>query len=347
MRKTDLSYDLPPELIAQHPADRRDASRLLVLDRATGEIQHATFDQISRYVPACALLVVNETRVVPARFEARRATGGRVPGLFLREVRSGVWEVLLEGHGRLREGQTLNLGQGRFVVTLVHRGERGLWEARVEPPESAERILGEIGHTPLPPYIRRTHARPDTDRTDQDRYQTIYARRPGAVAAPTAGLHFTDEVFASLAARGVESARVTLHVGMGTFTPITADDLARHKMHSEWYDLPAAAADSINAARTGGRRIVAVGTTAARVLETCADASGTLHAGSGWTDIFIYPPYAFRAVDAMITNFHLPGSTLLAMIYAFAGRDLVRRAYDEAIARRYRFYSYGDAMLIL
>ncbi len=347
MHKSELNYVLPAELIAQRPAGRRDESRLLVLHRENDRIEHTTFVNIARYVPLRSLLVLNDTRVVPARYEAKRATGGRVSGLFICEVAAGLWETLLQGRGRLRVGQELVLGGGAYRATLTERGERGLWQVRIAPSDSAETILERIGRTPLPPYIRRQGAPAGADQADRERYQTIYATHPGAVAAPTAGLHFSEGVFDSLRANGVEWARVTLHVGLGTFAPITADDLAGHRMHAEWYSLPAAAAEQINNARAAGRRIIAVGTTAARVLETCADERGAVRAATGWTDLFIYPPYRFRAVDAMVTNFHLPGSTLLAMVYAFAGADRVRRAYQEAIARKYRFYSYGDAMLIL
>jgi len=347
MHKSELTYVLPGELIAQRPADRRDESRLLVLHREHDRIEHTTFANIARYVPPRSLLVLNDTRVVPARYEAKRATGGRISGLFIREIAAGLWETLLQGRGRLRVGQELTMGGDAYRATLIERGERGIWRIRIAPADSAETILERIGRTPLPPYIRRRGAPAEADRADRERYQTIYATHPGAVAAPTAGLHFSEGVFESLRANGAEWARVTLHVGLGTFAPITADDLAGHKMHAEWYSLPATAAEQINNARAAGRRIIAVGTTAARVLETCADERGAVRAATGWTELFIYPPYRFRTVDAMVTNFHLPGSTLLAMVYAFAGAERVRRAYEEAIARKYRFYSYGDAMLIL
>jgi len=347
MHKSELTYVLPSELIAQRPANRRDESRLLVLHREHDRIEHTTFANIARYVPPRSLLVLNDTRVVPARYEAKRASGGRISGLFIREIAAGLWETLLQGRGRLRVGQELTMGGDAYRATLIERGERGIWQIRIAPADSAETILERIGRTPLPPYIRRRGAPAEADRADRERYQTIYATHPGAVAAPTAGLHFSEGVFESLRANGAEWARVTLHVGLGTFAPITADDLAGHKMHAEWYSLPATAAEQINNARAAGRRIIAVGTTAARVLETCADERGAVRAATGWTELFIYPPYRFRTVDAMVTNFHLPGSTLLAMVYAFAGAERVRRAYEEAIARKYRFYSYGDAMLIL
>ncbi len=347
MKISELQYELPPELIAQRPSPNREDSRLLIVDRANGGIRHARFAELPEYLPASAILVLNDTRVVPARFEARRRTGGRVAGLFLREVEEGLWDVLLEGRGRLKPGESLTLGEARFTMTLVDRIDRGAWRVNVGPPLAATAVLAEVGRTPLPPYILRRRMGPDTDPLDRERYQTVYAERPGAVAAPTAGLHFTSAMLDRLAEQGVEHARVTLHVGLGTFSPITVDDLSEHRMHAEWFELRPDAADRINAARASGRPIVAVGTTSARVLETCADPGGRVEPCTGWTDIFIYPPYRFRAVDAMITNFHLPGSTLLAMIYAFAGRDLVRRAYDEAIAQGYRFFSYGDAMLVL
>lgn len=347
IRKADLEYDLPPELVAQHPPARRDESRLLVVGRETGHLVHSGFRSIGEYLPARSLLVLNDTRVVPARFDARRATGGRVRGLFVREIAPGQWEVLLEGRGRLRPGDTLELGQGGRRVTLEARQAQRGWRVHVDPPDRAEVVLAQVGRTPLPPYIRRRDEPADVDREDRERYQTIYAASPGAVAAPTAGLHFTADVFKALAVRGIDRVTLTLHVGLGTFLPITADDLDSHEMHSEWYDLPAAGAARLNAARQDGRPVVAVGTTSARVLETCAGEDGLVHASAGWTDLFIRPPYRFRAVDGLLTNFHLPGSTLLALVYAFAGRDLVRRAYEEAIAQRYRFYSYGDAMLIV
>jgi len=346
VRTDELAYDLPPELIAQRPAERRDGSRLLVVHRQTGRLEHAIFLQLADFISPGSLLILNDTRVVPARFEARRSTGGRVPGLFLRQREPGDWEALLEGRGRLRKGQTLALG-GRYVLALTEPLGRGVWRIRVEPAVDAERVLAEVGRTPLPPYIRRKDDPTEILEMDRERYQTIYARQPGAVAAPTAGLHFTEGVFASLAARGIQTATVTLHVGLGTFAPIEAEELADHRMHAEWYEMPAATVEAVQAARARGSRIVAVGTTAARVLESCADPAGHVHAGSGWTDLFIHPPYRFRAVDALVTNFHLPRSTLLAMIFAFGGTELIRAAYAEAIARRYRFYSYGDAMLIL
>jgi len=347
MKKADLMYELSPLLIAQEPATPRDASRLLVLDRKRRQTVHSAFRNICEFLAPGCVLVLNETRVVPAKFTANRTTGSRIDGLFLRELSVGCWLVQLRGRGRLRPGETLAVGGHSVEMRLTEKGERGTWTVTVAPALPCLEILDAIGCTPLPPYIRRPPEEPARARQDDERYQTVYARQPGAVAAPTAGLHFTEPVFDALTRRGIDCVRLTLHVGLGTFSPIACDDLADHKMHAEWYDLPPPAADRINRARDAGSPVVAVGTTSARVLETCADARGRVRPGTGWTDIFIYPPYQFRCVDALVTNFHLPGSTLLAMVYAFAGADLVRRAYDEAIAAGYRFYSYGDAMLIL
>ncbi|NLE61530.1 MAG: tRNA preQ1(34) S-adenosylmethionine ribosyltransferase-isomerase QueA [Planctomycetes bacterium] len=353
MRTTELQYELPPELIAQRPADRRDASRLLVLDRSAGALRHEAFANLPHLLPAGSLLVMNDTRVLPARLFMTRRSGGRVEGLFLQATEAGTWQIMLTGSGRLKIGEELRINGSTRRLRLMDRVEAGTWLAEPIPGGPAVDILAECGHPPLPPYIKR--GEPDSanagtderENQDRERYQTVYARQPGAVAAPTAGLHFTPEVLDALRAAGMETTFVTLHVGVGTFAPIRCDDLADHQMHAEWYDCLAATAEAINAARAQGRPIVAVGTTSVRVLETCADDSGHVAVGSGWTRLFIYPPHRFRVVDHMVTNFHLPGSTLLAMLFAFAGRETVLNAYNEAIQSQYRFYSYGDAMLVL
>jgi len=366
---------LPRERIAQQPADRRDASRLLVLDRAAGRRRHTSFRQLPGLLPPGSLLVMNDTRVLPARLRLRRRTGMRIEGLFLREPEPGVWEVMLTGSGRLRAGEHLLIDESARTLLLLERLEAGTWRAGPAPGGDAFEILAECGRTPLPPYVKRGGGRGAggegrgtrgegkerkreremegwrdgeiAEQEDRERYQTVYARQPGAVAAPTAGLHFTPAVFEQLNAAGIERVFVTLHVGVGTFAPIRCDDLADHEMHAEWYDCPAAAASAVNAARNRGRPIVAVGTTSVRVLESCADEAGHVRAGTGRTRLFIYPPYRFRVVDKLLTNFHLPGSTLLAMVFAFAGREQILAAYEDAIRNGYRFYSYGDAMLIL
>lgn len=318
----------------------------MVLDRSTGVVEHRVFRDLPDFLRVDDCLVLNTTRVVPARFKARRDTGGRIGGLFLREHEPGRWTVLLAGAGRIAVGESLAVQGGPWIVRLVSRGPRGACEVDVRPPDPAETILARVGTAPLPPYIRRNDDDDHLNRSDLGDYQTVYAERPGAVAAPTAGMHFTQALLDDIRRGGVARAELTLHVGLGTFVPVEADDLADHPSHREWFELLEAQAATIRRARAGGRRIIAVGTTAVRVLETCA-ADGELTSRSGWTDLFIYPPYTFHATDALLTNFHLPGSTLLALVFAFAGRQAVLNAYRCAINEGYRFYSYGDAMLIV
>ena len=351
-RIEDLDYDLPEWLIAQSPTRQRDASRLLIVDRRRGTLRDSTTRALPGELRSGDVMVMNDTRVVPAKIEARRATGGLIAGLFLRERGEGTWELLLKGTARLRPGERLALQgavggpavHGDALDLLSHEGE-GRWAARLVSSESTETVLGRVGRTPLPPYIRRANDL-TLDSEDRERYQTVFARRPGAVAAPTAGLHLTDEMLRVLGEAGVEQAYVTLHVGLGTFAPIAADSLEQHHMHAEWYELPESTADRCRRCAGRGGRVVAVGTTTVRVLESCAR-GGEVRSGQGWTDIFIYPPHAVGAVDVLMTNFHLPRSTLLALVMAFAGVELTRRAYAHAVAEKYRFYSYGDAMLIV
>jgi len=352
IKTSQLQYELPSELIAQSPLERRDQARLLVLDRSSGRISHRRFSDLPEYLGAGDCLVLNRSKVVPARFMAQRSTGGKVPGLFVREQSPGCWEVLLTGAGRLKPGEELALIGGAWRMTWLRHLERGLCEVDVAPPDPVETVLASIGSMPLPPYIRRSGETDGvTDALDREQYQTVYAAEAGSVAAPTAGLHFTRELLEGLGNIGVSIAQVLLHVGLGTFQPVEVADLGDHPMHREWYTMPGESADRIALARSSGQRVIAVGTTAVRVLETCA-ASGWAAATnsverSGWTDILIYPPYKFAAVDALVTNFHLPGSTLLALVMAFAGREAILSAYAEAIRERYRFFSYGDAMLLL
>ncbi len=346
-----FDYDLDPSLIAQAPLPLRQESRLMRLRRADGTIQHAQFSQLPQILRPGDLLVVNDTSVIPAKFLCRRATGGKIEGLFLHELRAGEWRIMLKNAGRCRIGEEIAFANDQDVrLTLRENLEAGEWRVEVQPQAPAVEILGRLGATPLPPYIRRAGS--SIDAADRTRYQTVFADRPGAVAAPTAGLHFTKELLDQLAADGIEQARVTLHVGPGTFLPVKVDDVAQHRMHSEWYDLPAVTAERINAARAAGRRVVAVGTTSVRVLESAARAGEPLCPASGWTGIFIYPPREFHAVDALITNFHLPRSTLLMLVAAFCspgkmdGIRMILDAYHQAMRERYRFFSYGDAMLI-
>jgi len=284
---------------------------------------------------------------MPARLVTHRRTGGRIEGLFLEELRPGRWRVLLNGSRRLKIDEELAFDSGSASIRLEARTPEGECEVSVTPIADAPTLLDRVGLPPLPPYISRGDDPTRDANRDRADYQTVYAKEPGSVAAPTAGLHFTPDLLARIAAQGVARADVVLHVGLGTFAPISTDNLSNHVMHEEWHRLPPQASETIQAARTGGGRIVAVGTTSVRTLESRADADGNLRTGDDKTRIFIYPPYRFRAVDALITNFHLPRSTLLALVMAFGGVDLIRNAYAEAIERDYRFYSFGDAMLIL
>jgi S-adenosylmethionine:tRNA ribosyltransferase-isomerase len=352
MRLSDFDYDLPPELIAQRPADRRDAARLLVHAVGEDRTELASIAGLGEFLRSGDLLVLNDTRVLPARLFARRESGGRVELLLAEPVGEGRWRALVRPAKKPRPGERLAVGEGALGVRLLERlpGEDGrpgaLWELEFEAPggESVEELLEAHGELPLPPYIEREEGMTADDR---ERYQTVYARVPGAVAAPTAGLHFTDELLAELRARGVRTAPVTLHVGLGTFLPVSVEDPEEHRMHAERYSLPEATAEAVRACRAEGGRVIAVGTTSVRVLETCAREDGTVHAGTGSTRLFLRPGHGPRVVDGMLTNFHLPRSTLLMLVAAFAGTERVLELYERAVRERLRFYSYGDAMLLL
>jgi S-adenosylmethionine:tRNA ribosyltransferase-isomerase len=336
-------YDLPAHLIAQEPRAERDCSRLLVVRRSDGSLAHHAFHDLVDLLAPGDLLVLNDTRVVPARLLGHRArTGGKWEGLFLRQQGDGCWELLCQTRGHLTAGEIIRVEPGPLSLVLEGTSPEGHWLARPGEPGSALELLQRHGQVPLPPYIRKGRA----EATDRERYQTVFARRAGAVAAPTAGLHFTPHLLEHLAERGIRRTFVTLHVGLGTFQPIQVEDFTRHQMHREWGELSEAAAAAVQACQVRGGRVVAVGTTSVRVLETVA-AAGPIRPWSGETDLFIYPPYPFRAVDALITNFHLPRSSLLLLVSAFAGIELMQRAYKTAIEEQYRFYSYGDAMLIV
>ena len=336
-------YDLPPEQIAQEPAARRDASRLVVLDRETDALTHAVFRDLPQFLRPGDLLVLNDTRVIRARVHGLRATGGMIEVFFLRELEPGKWEALLRSNGKPRPGEWVSLAGGAFRVRLIERLGRGAWVVAT-PRGDMLALLDEVGETPLPPYIHREphDARADMDR---ERYQTVYAARPGAVAAPTAGLHFTPAVFEALERKGVGRTFVTLHVGAGTFRPIERADIRSHRMHAEVWSVAPETVERIRATRADGGRVIPVGTTACRVLETLA--RDGLEPGGGETSLYIKAPYAFGLTDAILTNFHLPRSTLLVMISAFAGRERLLAAYAECRDRGYRFYSYGDAMLVV
>jgi S-adenosylmethionine:tRNA ribosyltransferase-isomerase len=345
VKTADFDYRLPPELIAQTPIEPRDASRLMALNRTTGEITHHHFRDLPSFLRPGDLLVYNESRVIPARLFARKPTGGKVEILLLRQQADDTWETLVGGK-RIRPGMRLTLLDGpdgeptEAVAEVIEVGARGVRVLAFDRPVLP--LAGEVGTTPLPPYIH-------TPLKNSDRYQTIYARVPGSAAAPTAGLHFTPELLHELQQMGVRSAFVNLHIGLDTFRPVSEEDVESHHMHTEYCSFSPEAAAQVSQARKEKGRIIAVGTTSVRILESAAAQSPTsdLQPFDGPTHLFIYPGYRFRAVDVMITNFHLPRSTLLMLVAAFAGKELLDRAYAEAIRERYRFYSFGDAMLIL
>jgi len=343
MRVDLFDYDLPKELIAQYPLPQRDRSRLMVLNRSDESIRHTLFYRIGEHLRPGDLLVINDTKVIPARLFGRKArTGGRVEMLLLREVKPRIWEVLIKPVKKLYPGVIIEFGGGELEAKFLGRSPSGVFTVSLRYEGELREILDRIGKPPLPPYIKR-----EPDDRDRERYQCIYAEKNGSVAAPTAGLHFTEELLEELQRMGIEIARITLHVGLGTFQPVKVKVVERHKMHSEFFHVPKEAAQAIGETRSRGGRIIAVGTTSVRTLETVADERGNVAPASGYTDLFIYPGYRFKVVDGMVTNFHLPRSTLLMLVCAFAGREFVMKAYKEAVERRYRFYSYGDAMLIL
>jgi S-adenosylmethionine:tRNA ribosyltransferase-isomerase len=349
-RAADFDYDCPPELIAQHPAPDRAASRLLVLERATGSLSHRTFHDFPSLIQAGDVLVLNVSRVMPARLIGTRDNGRPAEILLVHPEPDGTWLAMVHPGGKLRVGRRVRFGAGEreggrageaAEAEIVEVRGGGLRRVRFHGLDARD-VMARFGAVPLPPYIHRP-----PDDADRERYQTVYARTDGSVAAPTAGLHFTPGILDAVRGRGAEIAEVTLHVGPGTFKPVEADDPAEHVMHAEWYAVPPAAAEAVNRAKASGGRVWAVGTTAARVLETVAPVTPVVTAGSGWTDLFIYPPHEFRVVDALLTNFHLPRSTLLMLVAAFAGYDHTMAAYREAVGARYRLYSYGDAMAVV
>jgi len=347
--KTDkLDYDLPSELIAQHPAAKRTDSRLLVLQRTGGDIIDSRFERLGDFLSPGDCLILNNTKVLPARFFARRVTGGRIEGLFLAESSPCIWEVMLKGSRKLRAGDILHLkdrNRNDFCrAGLLEKVDEGRCLLKVEADADAQSILETIGFPPLPPYIKRDDD-PALAKEDRLRYQTVYARVNGAVAAPTAGLHFTESLIEQLQQQGIDFAYITLHVGTGTFKPVSAENLEDHQIHSERFAIDSDNARKINAAKDRGGRIIAVGTTSTRTLESLS--GPRVEAATGTTELFITPGYKFKFIDAMITNFHLPKTTLLALVAAFAGLENTLAAYRHAIEQRFRFYSYGDAMMIV
>lgn len=341
MKLADFDYHLPEELIAQDPAKVRDTSRLMVLDRKKGSISHQIFRDITNYLEAGDTLVLNDTKVIPARlWGSKEGTGAKIEVLLLKNTDKDTWETLVRPGKKAKPGTKVIFGQGELQGEILDTTEVGGRIVRFIYEGIFEEVLDRLGEMPLPPYITK-------QLEDKNRYQTVYARQEGSAAAPTAGLHFTPELLDFLRIQGVKTAFVTLHVGLGTFRPVKEEEITHHHMHSEYYELPAETVEIIGQAKAQGKKVVAVGTTATRVLESVAAKWGELRAEQGWTDIFIYPGFQFKVIDGLLTNFHLPKSTLLMLISAFASREFILEAYQEAVENRYRFFSFGDAMLIL
>ena len=341
MKTSDFFYDLPEELIAQDPLEDRTASRLLVLNRETGAVEHKIFSDVIDYLNEGDCLVINNTRVIPARLIGEKeGTGGKVEVLLLKRRANDVWETLVKPGKKLRPGARVTFGDGRLKAEILEIAEEGNRLVRFYYEGIFEEILDSLGEMPLPPYI--THKL-----EDKEMYQTVYAKYDGSAAAPTAGLHFTKELLNKIEEKGIKIASITLHVGLGTFRPVKVDDVNNHHMHTEWYEVNAKAADIINETKRNGGRVICVGTTSCRTIESVADENGYMKAKTGETDIFIYPGYKFKVMDGLITNFHLPESTLVMLVSAFAGKENVLAAYETAVKERYRFFSFGDAMLLI
>lgn len=341
MKLSDFNYELPEELIAQDPLEKRDNSRLMVLHKQSGEIEHKHFYDIIDYLREGDCLVINNTKVIPARLMGvKEDTGAAIEVLLLTRKEEKVWETLVKPGKKARIGARISFGDGLLIGEVIDILEEGNRLIRFEYDGIWEELLDRLGQMPLPPYI--THAL-----KDRNRYQTVYAEHDGSAAAPTAGLHFTEELLAKIEAKGIRIAKVTLHVGLGTFRPVKEDNILDHHMHSEFYMVDEEAAAVINETKAAGGRVISVGTTSTRTVESVAAADGTMHAASGWTDIFIYPGYQFKVIDALITNFHLPESTLIMLVSALVDRETVLHAYQVAVEEKYRFFSFGDAMLIV
>ena len=341
MKTSDFFYDLPEELIAQDPLEDRTASRLLVLNRETGAVEHKIFSDVIDYLNEGDCLVINNTRVIPARLIGEKeGTGGKVEVLLLKRRANDVWETLVKPGKKLRPGARVTFGDGRLKAEILEIAEEGNRLVRFYYEGIFEEILDALGEMPLPPYI--THKL-----EDKEMYQTVYAKYDGSAAAPTAGLHFTKELLSKIEEKGIKIASITLHVGLGTFRPVKVDDVNHHHMHTEWYEVNAEAADIINETKRNGGRVICVGTTSCRTIESVADENGYMKAKTGETDIFIYPGYKFKVMDGLITNFHLPESTLVMLVSAFAGKENVLSAYETAVKEKYRFFSFGDAMILI
>lgn len=340
MKTSDFYYDLPEELIAQDPLEDRSSSRLLVLNKETGEMEHHVFKEIINYLKPGDCLVINDTKVIPARLIGERVgTGAKIEVLLLKRKENDVWETLVKPGRKMKVGSKVSFGDGLLIGEVVDVVEEGNRLIKFSYEGIFEEILDQLGQMPLPPYI--TH-----QLKERNRYNTVYATHEGSAAAPTAGLHFTPQLLEEIQKKGIDIARVTLHVGLGTFRPVKVEEVTEHHMHSEFYQIDEEAAEKINRAKENGGRVICVGTTSCRTIESAADENGRLKACSGWTEIFIYPGYQFKILDCLITNFHLPESTLIMLVSALAGRDHVLAAYEEAVQQKYRFFSFGDAMFI-
>ena len=340
MKTDDFDFDLPEELIAQTPLSKRDASRLLVLDKETGEISHRHFTDVIDYMEQGDTLVLNDTKVMPARlYGVKEETGAVIEVLLLKDEGNNTWECLTKPAKRIKEGTIVSFGDGKLKAKCTEVLDEGIRKFELKYKGILYEILDELGEMPLPPYIHEKLK-------DKDRYQTVYAKNVGSAAAPTAGLHFTEELLNKIKDKGVNIAYITLHVGLGTFRPVNVEDATKHKMHSEYYIMSDEVADLLNKTKENGHKIISVGTTSTRTLETIASLYGKFKGCSGWTDIFIYPGYEFKGIDYLITNFHLPKSTLVMLVSALAGKENIMKAYNEAIKEKYRFFSFGDSMLI-
>lgn len=341
MKVDEFDFYLPEELIAQEPIENRSKSRLLVLNKNNGTIEHKSFEDIIHYLQPGDCLVLNDTKVIPARLYGRRKhTLGKIEMVLLKEVEADTWEVLVKPGRRARTGAEIVFGDGDLTAQVIGTTNYGGRIVKFFFKRPFQTLLNELGEMPTPPYIKKKLQ-------EKSRYQTVYAKKPGSAAAPTAETHFTEELLDNIRQKGISTAYITLHVGLGTFRPVTVENIEEHKMHAEYYEIGQDAADVINSTKESGGRVIAVGTTSTRTLETSADLNGKIKPCSGWSDIFIYPGYRFKAIDGLITNFHLPKSTLIMLVCAFAGREKVFKAYEEAVKEKYRFFSFGDAMLIM
>ena len=341
MKLEEFDFYLPEDLIAQEPIENRSKSRLLVLNKVSGDIEHRSFEDVIHYLQPGDCLVLNDTKVIPARLMGRRKNSlGKIEMVLLKPVETDTWEVLVKPGRRARIGDEVVFGHGELVARIIDTTDFGGRIVKIFHDKPFQEVLNNLGEMPTPPYIKKKLE-------DKNRYQTVYAKKPGSAAAPTAGLHFTEELLNKIKDKGISVVFITLHVGLGTFRPVTVENIEEHKMHAEYYEISQEAADAINSTKARGKRVIAVGTTSTRTLETVADESGHIRPCSGWSDIFIYPGYKFKTIDALITNFHLPKSTLIMLVCAFAGKEKVFRAYEEAVKEKYRFFSFGDSMLIM